>query len=207
MKEIAEYEKDIASIRMMMERSAKFISLSGLSGILAGSYALLGAWAANALLLYPYAPFGIRLHYDRVKDIMFKLVIIAVLVLTASLVTGLLLSYKKAKKIGTTIWNSASRQLFIDVAIPLATGGVFIILLLVRGFFTMASAACLIFYGLALINGSHSTFKEIRYLGLCEIVMGMVAMMFPSEGLLIWALGFGVLHIVYGALMHYRYDR
>jgi len=38
------YLKDISEIKNLMNRSSRFMSLSGLSGILAGIYALVGAW-------------------------------------------------------------------------------------------------------------------------------------------------------------------
>lgn len=207
MKEIPDYEKDIASIRSMMERSAKFISLSGLSGILAGIYALAGALAAYYLIYYPYSPLGFRFYYINEKEVVTKLLLIAFAVLAASLTTGYLLSLKKSKKLEVPIWNKASRQLLQDLLIPLVTGGLLIIILLTRGYFGIVASACLIFYGLALVNGSRNTFKEIRYLGLTEIVLGLVAALLPGYGLIFWAIGFGMMHIVYGVFMHYRYDR
>jgi predicted lysophospholipase L1 biosynthesis ABC-type transport system permease subunit len=207
MKEIPEYEKDIASIRSIMERSAKFISLSGLSGVLAGIYALSGALAAYYLIYYPYSPFGFRFYYVNEKEVIVKLLAIAFAVLAASLVTGYLLSLEKSKKLNAYIWNKASQQLLQDLLIPLVTGGLFIIILLSRGYFVIVASACLIFYGLALINGSRNTFKEVRYLGFTEIVLGLASALLPGYGLIFWAVGFGVMHILYGVLMHYRYDR
>ena len=65
----------------------------------------------------------------------------------------------------------------------------------------------LIFYGLALINSSKYTFFEIRYLGIAEIVLGLIASVFVSSGLILWAAGFGLLHIIYGIIMYYKYER
>ncbi|MES2397617.1 MAG: hypothetical protein V4549_16525 [Bacteroidota bacterium] len=65
----------------------------------------------------------------------------------------------------------------------------------------------LLFYGLALINASKYTLNDIRYLGICEIVLGLIASLYIGYGLLFWAAGFGVLHIVYGAVMYYKYER
>jgi predicted lysophospholipase L1 biosynthesis ABC-type transport system permease subunit len=207
MKEIPEYEKDIASIRSIMERSAKFISLSGLSGVMSGIYAVSGALGAYYLLYYPYSPFGFRFYYANEKEVVVKLLVIGFVVLAASLITGYLLSRKKSKRLDIAIWNKASQQLLQDLLIPLVTGGLFIIILLSRGYFVIVASACLIFYGLALINGSRTTFKELRYLGFTEIVLGLVSALLPGYGLIFWAVGFGGMHIVYGVLMHYRYDR
>lgn len=207
MKEIPEYEKDIASIRTMMERSAKFISLSGLSGVMAGIYALLGALAAYYLVHYPVSPFRYRQYAISNADAIWKLLLVAVIVLVASISTGLWLSQRKSKKQGVKLWNPASRTMFVNMAIPLVTGGIFILIMLYSGHFGLAAPACLIFYGIALIQGSSNTYDEIRYLGFCEIILGLVSAFFYGYGLLFWAVGFGVLHIVYGLIMYNKYDK
>lgn len=207
MKEILEYEKDIASIRNMMERSVKFISLSGLSGVIAGIYALLGAGYVYYIVYYPYSPFGFRFYYANESHLIVQLLVTAMIVLILSLATGYWFSLRKAKRLGVSIWNKASRQLMVDLLIPLLSGGLFILILLSRGYYGVAAPACLIFYGLALINASRNTYAEVRYLGLTEIMLGLISAFIPGYGLIFWALGFGVLHIIYGAVMHFRYDK
>lgn len=207
MKEVQEYEKDIASIRNMMERSVKFISLSGLSGVIAGIYALLGATYVYILVYYPYSPFGFRFYYANESEIITQLLVISTLVLLLSVGTGYWFSIRKAKKLNSTVWNKASKQLLIDLLIPLITGGLFILILLSRGYLGVAAPACLVFYGLALINASRNTYSEVRYLGFTEIALGLIAALIPGYGLIFWALGFGVMHIIYGGVMHFRYDK
>jgi hypothetical protein len=207
MKDIQEYEKDLASIRTMMERSAKFISLSGLSGVLAGLYALAGAVAAYFIVHYPVSPLRFRIYSATESDKLWKLLLIAGIVLVASISTGLLLSNKKAKKHGLALWTAASRRLVINLCIPLVTGGIFILIIVFTGHYGLAAPASLVFYGLALIQGSSNTFDEVRYLGFTEIVIGLISALLPGYGLQFWALGFGVLHIVYGAIMYNKYDK
>jgi hypothetical protein len=207
MKEIKEYEKDIASIRNMMERSAKFISLSGLSGILAGIYGLLGATAAYFIAHHPTSPFRERIYSIMEIAIVWKLLGIAAIVLVASISTCLWLSQQKAKKQGIKLWSPASRIMLQNLAIPLVSGGLFILIMIYTGHFGLAAPACLIFYGIALIQGSSNTYDEIRYLGFCEILLGLVSAILPGYGLIFWAMGFGVLNIVYGAIMHNKYDK
>jgi len=207
MKEIQEYEKDIASIRTMMERSVKFISLSGLSGVIAGIYALIGATVVYFMIYYPHSPFGFRFYYVDEQSVILKLLTVAALVLIFSIGTGFWLSSRKARKLGASFWNKPSQQLLRDLLIPLMTGGIFILILLSRGYFVVIASACLIFYGLSLIYASRNTFREIQYLGFTEIVLGLLSAILPGYGLIFWALGFGVMHIVYGAVMHFRYDK
>jgi len=206
MKEIQEYEKDLASIRNIMERTAKFLSLSGLSGILAGVYALAGAVVAYFLVHYPLSPFKYRIYSIQDPVVLVKLLGLAAVVLVASVSTGLWMSMKKARQHRQSLWNASGRRLAVSLAIPLVTGGIFILIMLNAGHFGLAAPACLIFYGLALIQASTNTVDEIRYLGYSEIVLGLISAMLPGYGLIFWSLGFGVLHIVYGAIMHNKYD-
>src|SRR5690349_5984001 len=207
MKQIPEYEKDLASIRNIMERSAKVISLSGLSGVLAGIYAIAGAIAAYYILYYPESPFSYRISSIQVPETLWKLIGIAALVLVASLSTGLIQSNRKAKKHGISFWNAAGQRMILNLSIPLVVGGIFILIMLYNGHFGLAAPGCLIFYGIALIHGSDNTFDEIRYLGFCEIVLGLFCALYPGYGLVFWTIGFGILHIVYGAIMYNKYDK
>ena len=200
-----EIEDELVSIRSMMERSSKFISLSGLSGVLAGVYALVGA-ALTFYIIYGgscYSPMFLGLETGS----LISLIIVAAAVLIASLITGYILTSRKAKKKGQPIWGNTSRGLLFNMAVPLLSGGVLILILLIRGCYGIVSPASLIFYGLALIGASNFTFKDVRYLGLCEIILGLIAACLPGYGLLFWAIGFGVLHIIYGSMMYFKYDR
>lgn len=207
MKEVKEYEKDLASIRTIMERSAKFLSLTGLSGVLAGIYALAGAIAAYFIVHYPISPFRYRIYSASEPGTLVRLMGVAALVLVVSIGTGLYLSNKKAKRLGQPLWNNASKKLLLNLAIPLVTGGVFILIMLYMGHYGLAAPASLIFYGLALIQGSPNTYDEVRYLGFCEILLGLVCALLPGYGLHFWAVGFGILHIIYGLVMYNRYDK
>lgn len=200
------YQKDLESIRKLMERSVKFISLSGLSGILAGIYALIGATIAYYLVHYPVSPFGYRVYSIQSTNVLLQLTGVAAVVLVASILTGFWLSSRKAKKAGLKFWDATSKRLMINLSVPLITGGIFVLILLSNGHFGIVAPSCLIFYGLALINASGNLYEEIRYLGYSEIVLGLISASLPGYGLLFWAIGFGLLHIIYGALMYKRYD-
>lgn len=206
MRDTSQYEKDLASIRNLMDRSAKFISLSGLSGVLAGIYALGGATAAYFLIQYPRSPFEYRIQSVNEPATLLQLIIIAIVVLGASISTGLWLTQRKTLRQNTQLWTPASRLMVQKISIPLVTGGIFVLIMLYTGHFGLAAPSCLIFYGLALIHGSSNTLDEIRYLGFSEIVLGLICALYPGFGLLFWAIGFGVLHIIYGAIMFKKYD-
>lgn len=203
-----EIQDELASIRNLMERSSKFISLSGLSGILAGVYALIGVAFAYNMLYNGIGGYTFDAHYPIIKDLeIVSLLGVAVVVLLASVSTCIILSVIKAKKKGQPIWGKTSRTLLFNTIVPLVTGGLFIFILLTRGYFGIVAPTSLIFYGLALVNASNFTYSDVRYLGVLEILLGLTAACLPGYGLLFWAIGFGVLHIIYGSVMYFKYDR
>ena len=204
--------QDLASIRSLMERSSKFISLSGLSGVLAGIYALIGAYLAHQILdktAGPYTDIHPGWHTVIINYPVYlsELFLIALVVLLAYVITGFVLSARKARQKGQAIWGPTSRALLFNMVVPLVTGGILILIFVLRGYFGIVAPASLIFYGLALIGAGNYTFTDVKYLGLSEIVLGLAAALYPGYGLLFWAVGFGVLHMVYGSIMYFKYDR
>jgi hypothetical protein len=196
--------EDLREIRSLMERSARFISLSGLSGICAGIFALLGAfltWQHFHLTSFNSEPI-----YRGAQENLSFMTLVASAVLLLSVLGGILFTSRNAKKKGQKFWDVNSQHLVINLALPLIAGGLFCFMLLYRAP-ELVPAAMLIFYGLALLNASKFTLPDIRYLGISEIILGLICGMFTGYGLLFWALGFGILHIVYGAVMYYRYER
>lgn len=198
---------ELNSIRNLMERSAKFISLSGLSGIMAGIYALIGAGLGYYIVYSPSSNLQYRDYYINEQEIIWRLFYIALLVLLLSLTTGIWLTLRKASRKNQNVWNPASKNLLVSMAIPLLTGGFFILILLFRGYYGVIAPACLIFYGLSLVAASHYTYTDVKWLGILEILLGLFATLLPGYGIVFWTIGFGILHIVYGSIMHFKYDR
>ena len=204
--------QDLSEIRSLMERSSRFISLSGLSGISAGISALLGA--AAIYWYFDITPFVHKAYYARADwtpkldlEPMAFLSVVAALVIFYALAGGVYFTTKKARRKDQAIWNKLSQKLLLNLLIPLVTGGLFCLALLKHGQFGMVAPATLIFYGLALVNGSKYTLTDIHYLGLCEIGLGLLALFFYGYGLEFWAIGFGILHIVYGVVMYQKYEK
>ncbi len=205
--------KAISDIRNMMERSSRFISLSGLSGIFVGVYAICGAIAAY---LYVGLEFRTSQYWDAARDSVGNpnmgwntfFFANAFAVLSLSLITAFIFTYRKAKKQGAAIWDKTAKRLMVNMAIPLIAGGVYILILFWRyQYVEMVAPSMLLFYGLALLNASKYTLNEIRYLGIFEIALGLIAFYDVGHGLFYWAMGFGILHIVYGGLMWWKYER
>ncbi|MBP6979099.1 MAG: hypothetical protein PHD61_10600 [Bacteroidales bacterium] len=202
--------EDLQAIRDIMERSSRFLSLSGLSGIFAGIIALVGAAIAWIFILdMGHVQYDEYLQIPGVKassGIRLYLVLDALLILALAVAGAAFFSQRKARKAGQRLWTNATRRLIIHLMIPLVAGGIFVLILVLHNSWGLAASAMLIFYGLALVNAGKFTFSEIHYLGLTEIVLGILAGFFPHYGLLLWTIGFGLMHIVYGSVMYYRHE-
>lgn len=198
----------------MMERSSRFISLSGLSGVSAGICALIGSWLAHPYVFgykdfITYADNTAETYPANNYELIFsnKLFWIAAGTFMAALISAFLFTWLKSKKAGIPVWGIAARRLMINLCIPIIAGGLFLFKLIQFGTFGLVAPGCLIFYGLGLINASKYTLSEIRYLGYVQVVLGLVNLCFVGYGLYFWALGFGVMHIIYGLYMWMKYDR
>ncbi|QIA08763.1 hypothetical protein [Draconibacterium halophilum] len=194
---------ELKDIRNIMERSSRFLSLSGLSGILVGLYALIGAFFAHRIVSqFPYS-----IPKESINDVLTSIFIIGITVLILSLFSIYILTVRQAKKEEKPIWGPGSKLLLINLLIPLATGGILTAVLALRGYYGVVSPCFLIFYGLALVNAAKYTRPEILSLGLVEIVLGLLAAIFPGFGLYFWAIGFGIVHIIYGLMFLNRENK
>ena len=212
MPESREHLQTLTEIRSLMERSSKFLSLSGLSGVSAGVIALGGAatvyMRVRTGLFTPVRDYRTDSYTDASHSSIEQfLVTVAVVVLGLALLSGTYFTVRKARLQGQSVWNQSSKRLLWAMLVPLATGGVFCLALLQYKLIWLAFPGTLIFYGLALLNGSKYTLRDVESLAYCEIALGLISLFWPGYNLLTWSIGFGVLHIVYGLAMYYKYER
>ena len=197
---------DLAEIRNMMERSSRFISLSGLAGVVAG----LAALQTSVGVYFMFYNYGIN-YFDGKRNVYpaeltNRLLVYASITLIVALAAGIFFTVRKSKQNQLPIWTRTTKQLLIALFIPLVAGGIFCLALLYHGSFYLIAPATLVFYGLALINAGKYTYGDIKNLGICEIILGLISMFVVGYGLIFWAIGFGILHIVYGIVMYKKYD-
>ncbi len=209
----------LQDIKKIMDRSSRFISLSGLSGIAAGVCALVGAYFAHGVINRGERGWSIRemdrllqydgpLGIDMIKAFMgSRLFWIAVFTFITAFLLAFIFTYIRSAKQGIPVWGAMARRLMWNVIMPMIAGGVFLLKLIEAGVYGLIAPGCLIFYGLALVNGSKFTLGEIRFLGYAMIVLGIINCWYPGLGLYFWAAGFGLFHIIYGLLMWNRYER
>jgi hypothetical protein len=206
------YIDQLKDIRNLMDRSSRFVSLSGLSGVLAGVYAILGSVIVRYLIkhgeMYGKSMSGAYRKYITLESREFRyIVLVACAVVVLSVVTAIVLSGRKARQRNEKVWNASSRRMLINFSIPLVTGGIFGVMLLKQEHYGLISPITLIFYGMALVNASKYTLETLRSLGLSFIVLGLINTAFPGYGLQFWTLGFGFFHILYGTIMYVKFDR
>lgn len=194
-----------------MERSSRFQALSGIAGVVVGFIAIAGTVIAYAALglSYDQVPYEVpgQDQYSAIQMNGTFLLFDALVVLILSAATGIFFAVRNAKKKGLPVWDNAAKRLLINFAIPLAAGGAFCAILFYHGHFALMAPATLIFYGMALLNGSKYSIDDIRYLGIIEIVIGLLAAVFIGHGLIFWALGFGLVHIIYGIRFYIKYEK
>jgi uncharacterized membrane protein YidH (DUF202 family) len=206
MKKEQDYIQDIAEIRSMMERSSKFLSLSGWAGIMAGIYALLGAYIAYTFLNFdPDELFYISSGSP--SSGLLEVILLAFIILILALGTAVFLSYERAGKRNEKLWNPTAKKLLVNIMVPLVVGGILIFFMITKGLIGLVAPFSLLFYGLALFNAGKYTYQEVKILGLIEIILGLIGSWFVEYGLLFWALGFGVVHIIYGIHMNFKYEK
>src|SRR5690606_9995673 len=190
---------DLAHIRSMMERSSRFISLSGLSGIGAGVVGF--ATGIFAILILKKNQVDFSTDYVFNKEVVFELIILGALALLLAIFFGCFFTIRKSKKLGLQIWTATTKKILVQLAIPLMVGGIFVLALLQYNLYGLISGATLIFYGLALVNAEKYTYSDIKYLGFLEIILGILSLFFIGKGLFFWTIGFGLLHIIYGVIL------
>lgn len=202
--------EDLKTIRKIMEESSRFISLSGLSGVFAGITAIAGAFVAFFLILdngsIHLDDYFRSLTEQEIFSLRWQLIADAALVLVISVLFALYFSVRKAKRDKKNVWTPVSKRFLINLLVPLVTGAVFILVLLYQNNIQLIVPCFLIFYGLALVNACKFTFSEIFYLGILEIITGLVSAFVPGWGLIFWIFGFGLLHIIYGLVMYRKYE-
>ncbi len=186
----------------MMERSSRFISLSGWSGVSAGCCALIGATFAYPIVAKRHE---LEVYYSNSETN--TLLLIAACTFVAAFASAFFFTYIKSKKSNIPIWSNTSKRLLWSVFVPMAVGGAFLLRMIGLGIFGLVAPGCLLFYGIALVAGSRQTLTEIKYLGYAEIIVGFFSLWKIGYGFYFWVIGFGIFHIIYGIWMWKKYEK
>ena len=189
--------ESVNEIKELMEKSSKFISVSGLAAILAGIYALAGAYIATQVIT-PETHLIVTLEF---------MAIIALSVLATAAVTAGILSYCKSQKTGQSFFSRLTYRALWNFSLPMLAGGIVCISILMHEYYDILASVMLLFYGLALVNTSKFTYSSVAWLGYAFICLGVVDCFWEGHSLLFWTIGFGGFHILYGILFYLHYER
>ena len=205
-----EHLETLSEIKGLMQRSSKFVSLSGMSGIAAGAVAIIGAVIISVYLhigFFEQLPGMMSQSKDQLSvNMTFIFAVLFSVLILASILT-IYFSSRNAKSKNIVFWDSMAKKVFVNLFIFLITGGIFCMILFYYEIYFLIVSAMLIFYGLALMNVSKFTFNEISQLGVIEIFLGIFAAFVTVYPLLIWTVGFGMLHLIYGIYVYLKYER
>jgi hypothetical protein len=200
MKDKEDYIKDIAEMRSIMERSTKFLSLSGVAVVLIGVYALVAVYIA-------YQVIGYDPREATSPDMINKLLGFGAIVMAVSVITVIFLSRQKAIRRNEKFWNPTFRRLLVHALTPLLTGGILILIFIAKDLPAFIIPLSLVFYGLMLYTAGKFTFPEFQAIGLVEIALGLFSAYYTPYSLGSWAIGFGLVHIGLGLYLYFRYER
>jgi hypothetical protein len=209
--------ESLEEIKSYMQKSTRFLSLSGWSGIWVGACGLVSGLLAMYLLReatispvnYNYygENFKGEIFYAVKKTLRIKLLILAFFTFLAAVSGGFFFSARKAKKDGVPFVNHVFRRMIVNFSIPLITGGLVCLSFIYHNYIILVAPATLIFYGFALFMVARDTLDEIKTLALLEILLGIVSFFLLKYNMICWIIGFGVLHVVYGIIMRNKYDK
>lgn len=179
---------NLAFIRDTMERSTSFTAVPGYGGILMGATALAAAYIANVQT-------GLR------ESIVTWLAEAAL-----AFAIGVLAMWQKSKIAGQSLASAPAKKFAMSFAPPLIVGIVVTLGLARYGYFYVLPPICMLTYGAAVVCGGAFSVRVVPVMGWCFMALGAIAFVLPtSYGNLMMAASFGVLHIVFGAIIARRY--
>jgi hypothetical protein len=175
-------------IRETMERSTHFTAVPGYGGIFMGLTAIGAAFIAN--------------QQNLTKDWLLVWAVEGVL----AFAIGLFAMWQKSK-IANVLLNSAPAKKFaMSFLPPLICACVITIGLWRLGHFETLIPVWILLYGAAVVTGGSFSVKAVPIMGWCFIALGTLTFLLPANfGNSMMALSFGVLHIVFGAIIARRF--
>ncbi|MEN3338927.1 MAG: hypothetical protein V7647_2603 [Acidobacteriota bacterium] len=175
---------DLTYIRSAMERSSAFTAVPGAGGVVMGVIGLIAA------VVGARQPTG-----GRWLATWLAAACIAVVVELAAMTW-------KARGAGIALTGRNARRFAVATAAPLVAGGAITYDLWVMRDFSVMAPAWLLLYGVGVLTGGMFTVPVVRVLGACFVAAGIAASLTPPEWGNVWlAIGFGGLHVGFGAFL------
>jgi hypothetical protein len=175
-------QEALAYIRQTMESASTFTALSGwglvavgVVGLVAAAFAWRSGVAENLHVWVPAALGG---------------------VICAGIANA-----GKAKRLDVPLWSGSLRKVAWVMTPALAAGAFLTLALVNAGARHLLPGTWLALYGAGVTAGGTFSVRAIRWMGIALVLLGGVALQAPSQGVILLALGFGLLHIVFGLFL------
>ena len=179
--------EDLQFIRHAMERANRFHAVPGIGLVIMGTTAI----AAAGLATMAPAPLWLSIW-------------IADAVLAVSV--GLLTMYRKARSVNLPVASPSGQAFLFSFSPPIAAGIVITVAFAANGATDLLPGMWLILYGLAALTGGAFSVRAVALMGGCFLLLGGVALLAPAGlGNLFMAIGFGALHVGFGAYLAHRH--
>jgi hypothetical protein len=179
---------NLAFIRDTMERASAFTAVPGWGGVAIG-----GVGAAAAIVAHQQGRFGNWL-----------------ITWFGALVLGLAIAVwsisRKASRASVPLFTGPGRRFALNFAPPVIVGGILTVVLYRAQLWEAIPGTWLLLYGTGVLAAGAFSVPVVPALGLCFMVLGSVTLFAPPE----WrdwlmGLGFGGLHLLFGAIIARRY--
>jgi len=175
-------------IRDTMERSTHFTAVPGYGGMLMGVTAVAAAYIANGQIY--------------LRDSLITWIAEAFL----AFAIGLLAMWQKSKIAGTPLISTPAKKFALSFLPPLVCGIVITLGLWRNEYYYIMPPVFMLCYGAAVVCGGAFSVRVVPIMGWCFIAMGTAAFALPAGyGNSMMAASFGLLHIIFGAIIGRRY--
>jgi len=175
-------------IRKTMEGASSFTAVPGWGGMLIGVTALVAAFIAS---LQPAAALWLGVWMVEAA---------------VSCLIGGVAMLQKARKAETPLLSQPGRRFALSLAPPLAAGALLTLFLFHAGSFAVLPGLWLLLYGAGVVTGGAFSVRVVPAMGVAFMVLGAAALFSPAAwGDVYMAVGFGGLHLIFGAIIAWRY--
>ena len=199
-----------------LEQSSRFISLSGFSGIFVGLCGLLGAYITHNLvsteshtdkemleIIGGFDYYNMTVHQFVGENLIF----LALFTILFALLFAFYFTTLRSRRNRVPIWDEKIKRQISVLCLPNIVGAIFIMRLVLTANYGYIVPSALIFYAISLINIRRFTTGEVALLGYLLLLLGVVNLWMQGWGILFFGFGFGVLHVIYGIVTFFLYER
>jgi len=175
-------------IRETMERATPFTGISGSGEIAIGATALVASVIAA-----------------QQSNFKLWLAIWLAEALISLLIAGWSMD-RKTRAVGMPLVSGPGRKVVFSLSPPIIAGGLLTIVLVRAGLTNAIPGMWLLLYGTGVITGGMFSVRAVPAMGLCFMALGAIALFSPPT-FANWfmAVGFGGLHVLFGAIIVRRY--